>query len=147
MQEIVWPKVKNSTCKTFYVQLLSTLQLPTINTCCGLFYFWIPKFYAPKTCSKIFWYLLGMCKYQGCPLLKIPNQNTHLDLRDGESYSGDESRLSLLLSLLQPQAGSPTAQSDKTNRNQHMLTNMSCYHNINNPQWDNKQHNTKLHQF
>jgi hypothetical protein len=44
-----------------------------------------------------------------CPLPRIPNQNTHLDLRDGESYSGDESRLSLLLSLLQSQVGRPTA--------------------------------------
>jgi hypothetical protein len=53
--------------------------------------------------------------------------NTHLDLRDGESYSGDDSRFSLLFSLLQPQAGRPTAQSDKTDRNQHMLTNVSCF--------------------
>lgn len=78
--------------------------------------------------------ICGGVQVPNCPLPRIPNQNTHLDLRDGESYSGDESRLSLLLSLLQSQAGRPTAQSDKTNRNQHMLTNTSCYHNIDNPQ-------------
>lgn len=60
------------------------------------------------------------------PLHPKPLPHTHLDLRDGESYSGDDSRLSLLFSLLQPQADRPTAQSDKTDRIQHMLTNMSC---------------------
>jgi hypothetical protein len=65
MQAIVSPNVKNSTYQTFHAQSLSTLySLWLLSVECGWYYFWIPKFYAPKTCSKIFWYLLRVCKYQ-----------------------------------------------------------------------------------
>lgn len=65
MQAIVRPNVKHSNCKTINAQSLSSLySLWLLSLECGIYYFWIPKFCAPKTCSEIFQYLLGVCKYQ-----------------------------------------------------------------------------------